>query len=120
MFPAGVLSLDDGLTPVALMCGDAAEGLDSLSYGTQEQLGILARLAYADLLQAAGRPTLLVFDDAVVHTDDARRDGIKRALLEATRRHQILVLTCHPAHWDDLGVKQRHLADLKAVSLEAR
>jgi hypothetical protein len=117
VFPAGELSVDDGLTPVALSRGESPEALDSLSYGTQEQLGILARLAYADLLQAAGRPTLLLFDDAVVHTDDARRDGIKRALLEAARRHQILVLTCHPSHWDDLGVKQRHLADLKAASL---
>jgi hypothetical protein len=117
VFPAGELAVDDGLTPVALSRGESPEALDSLSFGTQEQLGILARLAYADLLQAAGRPTLLLFDDAVVHTDDTRRDGIKRALLEAAKRHQILVLTCHPSHWDDLGVKQRHLADLKAASL---
>ncbi len=99
VFPAGELSVDDDLTPVALVRGEQPELLDSLSYGTQEQLGILARLAYADLLQAAGRPTLLLFDDAVVHTDDARCDGIKRALLEAAKRHQILVLTCHPGHW---------------------
>ncbi|KNH07572.1 DNA double-strand break repair Rad50 ATPase [Candidatus Burkholderia brachyanthoides] len=118
VFPAaGELSVDDGLTPVSLARGEQPEALDSLSFGTQEQLGILARLAYADLLQAAGRPTLLLFDDAVVHTDDARREGIKLVLLEAAKRHQILVLTCHPAHWDDLGVKQRHLADLKAASL---
>ncbi|KND56845.1 DNA double-strand break repair Rad50 ATPase [Candidatus Burkholderia verschuerenii] len=116
VFPAGELSVDDGLTPVSLARGEQPETLDSLSFGTQEQLGILARLAYADLLQAAGRPTLLLFDDAVVHTDDARREGIKRALLEAAKRHQILVLTCHPMHWDDLGVKQRHLADLQAAS----
>ncbi|WP_277184583.1 AAA family ATPase [Caballeronia sp. BR00000012568055] len=116
VFPSGELSVDDGLTPAALVRADQPETLDMLSFGTQEQLGILARLAYADLLQAAGRPTLLLFDDAVVHTDDARREGIKRALLEAAKRHQILVLTCHPSHWDDLGVKQRHLAELKATS----
>ncbi len=73
--------------------------------------------AYADLLKSAGRPTLLLFDDAIVHTDDARREGIKRALAEAAKRYQILMLTCHPSHWNDLGVKQRHLADLKAAFL---
>ncbi|CAN0627354.1 AAA_23 domain-containing protein [Burkholderia multivorans] len=119
VFPAGEMTVDDALTPVALQRDERRETLESLSYGTQEQLGILARLAYADLLQAAGRPTLLLFDDAVVHTDDMRRDGIKRALLDAATRHQILVFTCHPGAWDDLGVKQRHLPDLMAASQQA-
>ncbi len=119
VFPAGEMTVDDALTPVALQRGERREALESLSYGTQEQLGILSRLAYADLLQAAGRPTLLLFDDAVVHTDDMRLDGIKRALLDAATRHQILVFTCHPGLWDDLGVKQRHLPDLMAASQQA-
>jgi hypothetical protein len=116
VFPTGALAVDDGLAPTALLRDSQIETLDSLSYGTQEQLGLLARLAYADLLKAAGKPTLLLFDDAVVHTDDERRDGIKRALLDAATRHQILVFTCHPSAWSDLGVKQRHLEDLKAAS----
>ncbi|QCP47870.1 GTP-binding protein [Trinickia violacea] len=119
IFPTGEMTVDDGLTPVGLLRGSQFETLDSLSYGTQEQLGFLARLAYADLLQSAGKPTLLLFDDAVVHTDDARRDAIKRALLDAASRHQILVFTCHPSAWNDLGVKQRHLEDLKAASRAA-
>ena len=119
VFPAGEMTVDDALTPVALQRGERHETLESLSYGTQEQLGMLARLAYADMLQAACRPTLLLFDDAVVHTDDTRRDGIKRALLDAATRHQILVFTCHPRLWDDLGVKQRHLPDLMATSQRA-
>jgi recombinational DNA repair ATPase RecF len=116
VFPTGALAVDDGLAPTGLQRGTQVETLDSLSYGTQEQLGLLTRLAYADLLKAAGKPTLLLFDDAVVHTDDERHDGIKRALLDAATRHQILVFTCHPSAWSDLGVKQRHLEDLKAAS----
>jgi hypothetical protein len=116
VFPTATLTVDDGLTPTGLMRGSQAETLDSLSYGTQEQLGLLARLAYADLLKAAGKPTLLLFDDAVVHTDGERRDGIKRALLDAATRHQILVLTCHPSAWSDLGVRQRHMKDLMDAS----
>jgi hypothetical protein len=119
VFPTGALEVDEGLAPTGLVRGSRVETLDSLSYGTQEQLGLLARLAYADLLQAAGKPTLLLFDDAVVHSDDERRDGIKRALLDAATRHQILVFTCHPSAWSDLGVKQRHLDDLKAASRES-
>ena len=116
VFPAGELSVDESLSPVGLMRGTSDEAFDSLSYGTQEQLGLLVRLAYADLLKDAGKPTLLLFDDAIVHTDEERRESIKRALLDASTRHQILVFTCHPSAWSDLGVKQRRLEDIKAAS----
>ncbi|AKJ66941.1 hypothetical protein PATSB16_04930 [Pandoraea thiooxydans] len=118
LFPAAELSVDENLTPAALQRDLQSEDLESLSYGTQEQLGMLARLAYADLLRDAGRPTLLLFDDALVHTDDNRRDAVKRALIDAASRHQILVFTCHPSAWNDLGVKQRHLDDIKAASVQ--
>ncbi len=118
LFPAAELSVDENLTPAALQRGLQSEDLMSLSYGTQEQLGMLARLAYADLLRDAGRPTLLLFDDALVHTDDNRRDAIKRALIDAASRHQILVFTCHPSEWNDLGVKQRHLDDIRTASAQ--
>jgi hypothetical protein len=116
LFPQSGLTVDDELGPVALHRGGRLDTLEALSYGTREQLGILARLAYADLLKDSGRPTLLLFDDAAVHTDAERREGIKRALLEAATRHQILVFTCHPELWNDLGVKQRRLEDLKAAA----
>ncbi|MBN3756304.1 AAA family ATPase [Paraburkholderia sp. Tr-20389] len=116
VFPTGELAVDDSLSPVGLMRETADEAFESLSYGTQEQLGLLVRLAYADLLKDAGKPTLLLFDDAIVHTDEERRESIKRALLDAATRHQILVFTCHPSAWSDLGVKQRRLEDIKAAA----
>lgn len=73
------------------------------SHGTREQLGLIARLAYADLLKDAGQPTLLMLDDALVHSDAGRREAMKRVLHEAARRHQILLFTCHPEHWRDAG-----------------
>ena len=72
-------------------------------------LGVLARLAYADLLKEAGKPTLLILDDALVHTDHARLAQMKRVLYDAAQRHQILVLSCHPEAWTDLGVAARSL-----------
>jgi len=109
LFPDAALRLDDALLPAALRRGDGEDLLEALSFGTREQLGILARFAYADLLREAGRPTLLVLDDALVHTDDARRDFMKRALFDAATRHQILMFTCHGEAWRDMGVEQRRI-----------
>lgn len=116
IFPQSTIALGDDLSPATLDRYGRADTLDALSFGTREQLGILTRLAYADLLKASGRPTLLMLDDAAVHTDAARRDAIKRALIDAATRHQILVFTCHPELWDDLGVRQRAIEDLKVAA----
>ena len=116
IFPQSALELGDDLSPIALQREGRIDTLDALSFGTREQMGILTRLAYADLLKASGRPTLLMLDDAAVHTDGTRRDALKRALLDAATRHQILLFTCHPELWDDLGVKQRAIDDLRAAA----
>ncbi|CAB3694271.1 AAA family ATPase [Paraburkholderia rhynchosiae] len=116
IFPQSIIALGDDLSPATLDRYGRADTLDALSFGTREQLGILTRLAYADLLKASGRPTLLMLDDAAVHTDAGRRDAIKRALIDAATRHQILVFTCHPELWDDLGVRQRAIDDIKAAA----
>ncbi|PRY08733.1 AAA family ATPase [Paraburkholderia sp. BL25I1N1] len=116
IFPQSTIALGDDLSPATLDRFGRADTLEALSFGTREQLGILTRLAYADLLKASGRPTLLMLDDAAVHTDAARRDAIKRALIDAATRHQILVFTCHPELWDDLGVRQRAIEDLKVAA----
>ena len=116
IFPQSALELGDDLSPVALQREGRIDTLDALSFGTREQMGILTRLAYADLLKSSGRPTLLMLDDAAVHTDATRRDAIKRALLDAATRHQILLFTCHPELWDDMGVKQRAIDDLRAAA----
>src|SRR5690606_13502021 len=111
LFPSASLQVDESLAPGALLRDGARDDLSDLSFGTQEQLGILLRFAYADLLKSAGRPTLLILDDALVHTDDQRREWMKRALFDAALRHQILMFTCHPEAWRDLGVPQRALPD---------
>jgi hypothetical protein len=116
IFPQSELALDDSLSPATLSRNGWAAELRQLSFGTQEQLGILSRLAYADLLHEAKVPTLVMLDDAVVHTDAARRDRIKRALLDAVERHQILVFTCHPEAWDDLGIVPRSIQSLRVAA----
>lgn len=109
LFPSARVAVDDGFVPHTLRRGDVDGAIESLSHGTQEQLGILARLAYADVLREAGRPTLIVLDDALVHSDAERLGWMKRALFDAASRHQILIFTCHAPAWRDLGVEPRAL-----------
>jgi len=119
LFPGAQLEMDDDLIPQRLVRGGAAaEGgdLDALSFGAREQMGLISRLAYADMLLEAGRPTLLILDDALVHSDPQRLAQMKRILFDAARRHQVLLFTCHPDNWRDLGVAPRDLQALKVAA----
>ena len=116
LFPEASLSVDEALVPEILV----RQGLDGeergrfaeLSFGAREQMGLISRLAYADLLREAGRPTLIILDDALVHSDVERLGNMKRVLFDAAQRHQILLFSCHPDSWRDLGVAPRDVAGL--------
>jgi len=107
LFPQASLSVDENLIPEQLT--RITNGKDehgdfmALSFGAREQMGLISRLAYADLLQEAGRPTLIILDDALVHSDQQRLGQMKRILFDASHRHQILLFSCHPYNWLDLG-----------------
>jgi uncharacterized protein YhaN len=60
------------------------------------------------------RPTLIILDDALVHSDEMRLAQMKRVLFDAATRHQILLFTCHPEKWQDLGVVPQSIAELVA------
>jgi len=45
-----------------------------------------------------------------VHSDALRLDRMKRVLFDAAQRHQVLLFTCHPAAWRDMGVAARTIA----------
>ena len=113
LFPGARIAIDDSLSPGPLTregtSGSESGPVDELSFGAREQMGVIARLAYADLLKEAGKPTLIILDDALVHSDDARLAQMKRVLFDAATRHQILLFTCHPEKWRDMGVPTRAL-----------
>lgn len=113
IFPDQQLVMDAGLLPRGLVTteGRNAGDYEEQSFGTREQLGLVCRLAYADLLQQSGTPTLIVLDDALVHSDKDRLDRLKRVLYDASQRHQVLMMTCHPDRWRDLGAPVRDLAE---------
>ncbi|HSV81592.1 MAG TPA: AAA family ATPase [Ramlibacter sp.] len=112
-FPGMRIDLDDALRPARItrsgQHGAETGSFEELSGGEREQLGIIARLAYADLLKNAGKPTLIMLDDSLVNSDLVRLAGMKRVLYDAAQRHQILIFTCHQENWLDMGVAPRTL-----------
>lgn len=108
LFPEASLRVDENLIPEVLertsVRGEEHGRFEELSFGSREQMALISRLAYADLLQEADRPTLLILDDALVHSDSERLAQMKRVLFDASQRHQILLFSCHPENWKDLGV----------------
>lgn len=119
LFPQASLEIDENLSPGPLTRpganGTETGDFDALSFGAREQTGVISRLAYADLLQEAGRPTLIILDDALVHSDEDRLAQMKRVLFDASTRHQILLFTCHPEKWRDLGVGARTLEAMRGT-----
>lgn len=117
LFPQASLDIDENLTPGPLtrpgVRGGESGVFKALSFGAREQMGVISRLAYADLLQEAGRPTLIIFDDVLVHSDEQRLAQMKRIVFDAGQRHQILLFTCHPTDWRDLGVSPRSIDSLR-------
>jgi uncharacterized protein YhaN len=113
LFPGAQVEVGDDLSPGRItrpgLRGAQSGAFEELSVGAREQMGVVARLAYADLLKEANKPTLLILDDALVHTDEERLGQMKRVLYDAATRHQILILSCHPQAWRDLGVVARSI-----------
>lgn len=119
IFPEQRLVVGEQLVPDSMVTVDGqrnAGSFDEQSFGTREQLGLIARLAYADLLKEVGSPTLLILDDALVHSDSCRLSRIKRVIYDAAQRHQVLLMTCHPERWRDAGAPIRDMASLVAQS----
>ncbi|MBK9573065.1 MAG: hypothetical protein IPO43_10175 [Rhodoferax sp.] len=98
LFPQATLEISEDMTPGRLTRpgtrGQESGDCEAMSFGAREQIGVISRLAYADLLKEAGRPTLIILDDALVHSDDQRLEQMKRVLFDASQRHQVLLFTC--------------------------
>jgi uncharacterized protein YhaN len=110
LFPDAEIALDEALQITRMRRGDAGdEPFEQLSEGTREQIAILVRLALAELLCDRGLPAVVVLDDALVFSDDARMQQMFRILERAAERLQILVLTCRERLFEDLAGTRLHL-----------
>ena len=93
----------DSVLPSQLARGATEESLTQLSGGTQEQLALLVRLAFARLLAQSGQGIPVILDDALVYTDDARIEALFDALTLQASDLQILVFSCRQKSFRNLG-----------------
>lgn len=94
LLPGCELTFSEDLGLESVNRAGVDESCASLSRGTQEQLAVLTRIAFADMLLEQGKPVSLILDDPLVYSDDARLDTMIEILSEAATRMQVVLLTC--------------------------
>lgn len=110
LLPNASIVFGEDLRPTLLTRGGREEATDDLSKGTQEQLAVLTRIAFADLLIEKGKPASLMLDDALVFADDDRFELMLEILAEAAQRMQIIILSCRTSAYRGLEAKRLLLA----------
>ena len=78
---------------------------DSLSVGAREQICVLSRLACACLVEAGtgGEGAPLILDDALGNSDPQRLERLGAVLGTAGRQIQVIILTCEPDRYRNIG-----------------
>ena len=110
LFPNSAISMDENFNIVGVSRQrDYEERFDRLSIGTQEQIAVLVRLAFAEMLVEQGAPAAVILDDALVFSDDRRLQLMFDILAYAAKRVQIIVFTCREQLFEGLGANQLQL-----------
>ncbi|MEQ1651869.1 MAG: hypothetical protein ABL897_05220, partial [Hyphomicrobium sp.] len=103
VFGSADLGFKDAFAIDSLTRGGERQTFSVLSDGTREQLSVLVRLGFAELLAARGVAVPLVLDDPLVYSDDERLTKVCRVLETASRALQIIVLTCRATAFQTLS-----------------
>jgi uncharacterized protein YhaN len=104
LFPGADIACDDALRITGLTRETgASEDFERLSDGTQEQIAVLSRLAFAEMLIDQGKPAMVILDDALAYSDADRMERMFDILTQASGKTQILVLTCREDLFSRLG-----------------
>ena len=110
LFPGAEITIDENLHIVGVVReAGYEEAFHHLSMGTQEQIAVLIRLAFAELLVEQGHPATVVLDDALVFSDDRRMSRMFDILNMAARNVQVIIFTCREQLFEDLGGRQLSL-----------
>lgn len=104
LFPEAEMTMDERFDIDNLARGQGfAESFDTLSMGTQEQIAVLTRIAFSELLVDKGYPAMIVLDDALVFSDENRMGLMLDILNAASKNVQIIILTCREKLFEGLG-----------------
>ncbi len=71
------------------------KAVTELSRGTAEQLYLAMRFAFIDEYAEHSEPVPVLMDDVLVNFDAERSVAASEAIVEFSRDHQVLLLTCH-------------------------
>jgi uncharacterized protein YhaN len=115
LFPGADLEVDEALRISTVARQSRSELFERLSDGTREQIAILTRLAFAELLADQGRPAVVVLDDALVFSDDQRIEQMFQILARAAEKLQILVLTCRERVFQGLAAHRLRLEQVQTA-----
>ena len=118
LFPGSDIRIDENLhiTKVVREAG-YEEAFNHLSVGTQEQIAVLVRLAFAEMLVEQGHPATVVLDDALVFSDDRRMSRIFDILNMASRNVQVIAFTCREQLFEGLGGRKLSLEPARGEEL---
>jgi DNA repair exonuclease SbcCD ATPase subunit len=117
LFPGADLAVDEAFRITAVARNGGAEPFERLSDGTREQIAILTRLAFAELLADQGRPAVVVLDDALVFSDDRRIEQMFEILLRAAQKLQIIVFTCRERVFADLPARRLRVEQVETAGV---
>ena len=112
LLPGAGLVFDEHLSISAVERSGIQEDFGRLSDGTQEQLAVLTRLAFAELMIDQGRPATVILDDALVFSDDNRIERMFDILMRAGEKVQIVVLTCRRRLFTRLGASMLQIEEI--------
>jgi uncharacterized protein YhaN len=105
LLPTTDLMLDEDLHITGVRRNGLEEEFARLSEGTQEQIAVLTRLGFAELLLDQGHPATVILDDALVFSDDDRIERMFDIMTRAAERMQIIILTCRKRLFTRLGAR---------------
>ncbi len=75
-----------------------------LSHGTKDTVALAWRFALCEKFLANGTG-FIILDDPMVDIDPGRRKEVVKAINQFAEKYQTIVMTCHPDHSKELGVR---------------
>ena len=103
VFGAGFeVEIDDDWSLISRTLHGKTLPFEDLSIGAKEQLGILTRLAAAQIVSQQGGVPLII-DDALGFSDPSRLETMGAAIAAAGRQSQVVILTCTPGRFMHVG-----------------
>ena len=104
LFPGADITIDENLEITGVVRESGyEEPFHHLSMGTQEQIAVLVRLAFAEMLVQQGQPATVVLDDALVFSDDHRMNRMFDILNISAKNIQVLIFTCREQLFEGIG-----------------